>query len=169
MDRVEKKAEVELLKSFVDASSIAIITRNKGLTVIDANKLRARIKKSGSTYRVTKNRLAKIAFKGTKCEALNDNLTGPTAIAFSHDPVAVAKALSDFAKENEKLEIVGGIMDGAYMSPAQVKHLASLPSLDELRGKIIGLIQAPATKVAGVIAAPASQLARVIAAYSNKE
>lgn len=168
MDRVEKKAEVELLKSYADSSSIAIITRNNGLTVVDANKLRSRIKRSGSTYRVTKNRLAKIAFKGTQCEVLNENLSGPTAIAFSHDPVAVAKALDEMSKENEKLEIVAGIMDGVYMSAAQVKHLATLPSLDELRGKIIGLIQAPATKVAGVIAAPASQLARVIAAYSKK-
>ncbi len=126
------------------------------------------MREAGASYKVTKNRLTRLALEGTKFEALKDLFTGPTAIAVSEDPVAAAKVCVTFAKQNEKLTIVGGAMGENQLDPAAITALATLPSLDELRGKLIGVLQAPATKVAGVVQAPASQLARVFSAYGSQ-
>ena len=124
---------------------------------------------AGASYKVTKNRLTRLALKGTKFEPLSELFTGPTAIAYSDDPVAPAKVAVDFAKGNNKLVVLGGAMGDSQLDVDGVKALASLPSLDELRGKFVGLLQAPATKLAGVIQAPSSQLARVLSAQGSKE
>src|SRR5262249_43003504 len=130
--------------------------------------LRRQMRAAGAGFKVTKNRLAKRALEGTAFAALAPLFTGPTAVAYSHDPVAAAKAAVTFANRNDKLTIIGGGLSGQMLDAAGVRALATLPSLDELRGKIIGLIQAPATKLAGLLQAPAGQLARVLAAHADK-
>ncbi len=168
MNRSEKaEAIVELNRTFMDAN-LMVITRQSGLTVQEVTDLRRKIRAAGASYKVTKNRLTLRALEGTPFKALGPMFTGPTAIAYSKDPVAAAK-VSAFAKDNEKLTIVGGALGGNVLDVAGVQTLASLPSLDALRGKIIGLLQAPATKIAGVLVAPAGQLARVFGAYGAKE
>ena len=157
------------LKEAFDASEIVIVSKQSGLTVTEAQKLRRAMRAEGATLKVAKNRLVKIAVQDTAKEGLSDMMTGPTAISYSTDPVAPAKVLADFAKESDKVEILGAVMGDKILSAAEVNALAKLPSLDQLRGKIIGVIQAPATKVAGVVQAPASQLARVFAAFAAKE
>ena len=169
MDRAEKHALVEELNGTFKEAGVVVVTKNHGLTVSDVEDLRAKMRDAGASYKVAKNRLAKIALEGTPYEGIADFLTGPTALAWSSDPVAAAKAANDFAKANDNLEIIGGGMDGKVLSADEVKQLASLPSLDELRAKIVGLVQAPATKIAQIAAAPAGQLARVFGAYGAKE
>ncbi len=159
---------VEGLKEVLASNSIVIITHNKGLTVSDVNGLRKKVKQSQSTYVVAKNTLVKIALKDSKYEALDELMEGPTSITYSTDPVAAAKAIFEFTKENEKLEIRGGVMDGQYIDAKAIKTLASLPSLDELRAKFLGLLNAPATRIAQILQAPGAQLARVCNAYSKK-
>ena len=127
------------------------------------------MREAGATYKVAKNRLAKLALKDTQYQGLEEHLTGPVALAWSADPVAAAKAAVDFAKTNDKLEFVGGAMGSTQLDAAGIKALASMPSLDELRAKIVGLVNAPATKVATLVNAPASKLARVFGAYGAKE
>lgn len=168
MDRQKKIETVEELKTIFNTANTIIISKNKGLTVRDANNLRGKVREVKSSYRVMKNRLVKIALKDSRFESLTELMTGPTSIAYSDDPVAIAKVLNDFTKENTKLEVVGGVMGEAMLTPEQIKQLAALPSLDELRSKLIGLIQAPAQKIAAILSAPATQIARVISAYSNK-
>ena len=169
VNRSEKaEAIVELNRTFQDAN-LMVITRQSGLTVEEVTDLRRKIRAAGASYKVTKNRLTLRALEGTPFTALGPMFTGPTAIAYSKDPVAAAKVVAAFAKGNEKLSIVGGALDGNLLDVAGVQALATLPSLDALRGKIIGLLQAPATKIAGVLAAPAGQLARVFSAYGAKE
>jgi large subunit ribosomal protein L10 len=148
---------------------VVVVTRNLGLSVAQSTDLRAKMREAGASYKVAKNRLAKLALKDTQYEGLEEFLTGPTALAWSIDPVAAAKATVDFAKTNDKLEIVGGAMGGTVLDANGIKALASMPSLDELRGKIVGLINAPATKVAQLVNAPAAKLARVFGAYGAKE
>lgn len=169
MDRTEKAETVELLRASMAEASAVVVTRNLGMTVAQSTVLRNKMRDAGATYKVTKNRLAKIALEGTDYASISDMLTGPTAMAYSSDPVAAAKIAIEFAKTNDKLEIVGGAMGTTVLDVAGVTALASLPSLDELRAKIIGLVQAPATKLAQIAAAPAGQLARVFGAYANKE
>ena len=169
MDRRQKEVMVAELKEAFDASEIVIVSKQTGLTVTEAQGLRRAMRAEGATLKVAKNRLVKIAVKDTAKEALSDMMTGTTAVSYSSDPVAPAKVLADFAKENDKLEILGAVMGDKFLSAAEVNALAKLPSLDQLRGKLIGVIQAPATKVAGVLQAPAAQLARVFAAYGAKE
>jgi len=169
MDRIQKEEMVTELKEAFDASEIVIVSKQSGLTVTEAQALRRAMRAEGATLKVAKNRLVKIAVKDTAKEALSEYMTGTTAVSYSSDPVAPAKVLADFAKENDKLEILGAVMGDKLLSAAEVNALAKLPSLDQLRGKIIGVIQAPATKVAGVVQAPAGQLARVFAAYGAKE
>ena len=169
MNRSEKaEAIVELNRTFKDAN-LVVITRQSGLTVHEVTDLRRKIRAAGASYRVAKNRLTLRALEGTSFTALGSLFKGPTAIAYSKDPVAAAKVISAFAKDNEKLTIVGGALGENTLDVAGVQALATLPSLDALRGKIIGLLQAPATKVAVVLAAPAGQVARVFAAYGAKE
>ncbi len=169
MDRAQKPVVVAELNAAFGEVGVVVVTRNLGLTVAQSTALRTKMREANATYKVTKNSLAKIAAKGTAYEGLSDLLTGPIALASSVDPVAAAKVVVDFAKTNDKLEIVGGSMGSMVLDVDGVKSLASLPSLDELRAKIVGLVQAPATKVVQIIQAPAGQLARVFAAYADKE
>lgn len=169
MDRAQKAELVAELKSTFEATSVVIVTRNLGLTVAQSTALRTKMREVGASYKVSKNKLARIAVEGTTYETIQDLLVGPTALSTSADPVAPAKVVVDFAKTNDKLEIVGGMMGETVLDVAGVKALAELPSLDELRAKIVGLVQAPATKVVQIVQAPAGQLARVFGAYAAKE
>lgn len=169
MDRSQKTDAVAALNSTFAESGVVVITRNLGLTVAQSTDLRAKMRDAGASYKVAKNSLAKLALKDTDYEGLSELLTGPTALATSTDPVAAAKAAVEFAKTNDKLEIVGGAMGKLVLDETGVRSLASMPSLDELRGKLVGLVMAPATKIAQVVNAPAAKLARVFGAYSTKE
>jgi len=169
MDRSQKtEAVAELNRTFGEVG-VVVVTRNLGMSVKQSTDLRNRMRDAGASYKVSKNKLAKIALEGTDYTVLADLLTGPTALATSIDPVAAAKAAVDFAKTTDKIEIVGGAMGAQLLDAEGVKALASLPSLDELRGKIVGLLVAPATKLATITQAPAAQLARVLSAYAEKE
>ena len=168
VDRGQKEALVASLHETFGIANLVVITQQSGMTVGEASELRARMREAGATYKVTKNRLTRRALEGTKFEALRSLFTGPTAIAYSEDPLAAAKVCVAFAKKNEKLTIIGGALDEEQLDPSGIKALASLPSLDELRAKLIGCLQAPATKVAGVVQAPAGQLARVFSAYGSQ-
>ena len=169
MDRSQKADAVAALNSTFAESGVVVITRNLGLTVAQSTDLRAKMRDAGASYKVAKNSLAKLALKDTDYEGLSDLLTGPTALATSTDPVAAAKAAVEFAKTNDKLEIVGGAMGKLVLDETGVRALASMTSLDELRGRLVGLVMAPATKIAQVVNAPAAKLARVFGAYSIKE
>ena len=169
MDRAQKTELVSELNSTFNEVGVVVVTRNLGMTVAQSTDLRTKMRAAGASYKVAKNRLMLRALEGTSFSALGSLFKGPTAIAYSKDPVAAAKVISAFAKDNEKLSIVGGALGENTLDVAGVQALATLPSLDALRGKIIGLIQAPATKIAGVLAAPAGQLARVFGAYGAKE
>ena len=166
MDRTEKEDLVATLHQTFDESAMVVVTHYSGLTVSEMGDLRDRMRETGAKFVLTKNRLTGLALKDTKCEALSDLFTGPTAIAYSDDPVAAAKARVEFAKENDKLIVLGGARGEEMLDASGVKALASLPSLDELRGKLVGLLVSPATKVAQVLQAPGGQVARVIGAYS---
>jgi large subunit ribosomal protein L10 len=167
VDRAEKRDFVDQLSTVFAETSMVVITRNDGLTVADVTELRRRMRAAGAQYKVAKNRLAHIALDGTRFDGIKPLLKGPTALAWSRDPVAVAKAAVEFAKTNEKFVLVGGALGTQMLDASGVKALAELPSLDALRAKLLGLIQAPATKVAGVLQAPAGQLARVFGAYAK--
>lgn len=149
--------------------NLLVVTHQSGLTVAEVSRLRRNMRAAGAQYKVTKNRLTRRALEGTKFQALQPLFTGPTAIAFSDDPVAAAKVCASFAKKNGKLTIVGGALGGEQLDTGQIDALAQLPSLDELRATLIGLVQAPATKLAGITQAPAGQLARVFGAYGSQE
>ena len=169
MDRSQKAESVAQLNAVFNEVGVVVVTRNLGLSVKQSTDLRTKMREAGASYKVAKNRLAKLALKDTQYEGLEEYLTGPTALAWSTDPVAAAKAAVDFAKTNDKLEIVGGAMGSTQLNAEGVKALASMPSLDELRAKIVGLVNAPATKVVQLVNAPASKLARVFGAYGAKE
>ena len=169
MDRTQKTEVVSTLNATFGEVGVVVITRNLGLTVAQSTDLRQKMRDAGAAYKVTKNRLTKIALKDTDYEPISDMLTGPVALATSADPVAAAKVAVDFAKTNDKLEIVGGAMGSTLLDADGVKALASMPTLDELRAKIVGLVQAPATKLATITQEPAAQLARVFNAYASKE
>lgn len=169
MDRSQKTEAVAELSRTFNTVGVVVVTRNLGLTVAQSTQLRSRMRDAGASYKVSKNKLAKIALEGTDYAGLSDLLTGPTALATSADPVAAAKAAVDFAKTNDKFEIVGGAMGRQLLDAEGVKALASLPSLDELRAKLVGLLVAPATKLATITQAPAAQIARVLSAYAEKE
>jgi large subunit ribosomal protein L10 len=168
VDRSQKQQVVETLQRDLAGSVCLVVTHQSGLSVAEVTQLRRQMRSAGAGYRVTKNRLARRALEGTEFAPLVPLFTGPTAIAFSRDPVAAAKAAVAFANRNDKLRIVGGGLSGQALDAAGVRALATLPSLDELRGKIIGLIQAPATKLAGLLQAPGAQLARLLAAHAEK-
>ena len=167
MDRSQKAESVASLNAVFNEVGVVVITRNLGLTLAQSTQLRTKIREAGASYKVAKNRLAKLAIQDTDYAGIGDLLTGPTAIAASVDPVAAAKVVVEFAKTNDKLEIVGGSMGAQVLTPEGVKALASMPSLDELRAKLIGLVQAPATKIAQLTTAPAAKLARVFGAYAK--
>tara|TARA_B100000925_G_scaffold278154_1_gene246756 strand:- start:283 stop:801 length:519 start_codon:yes stop_codon:yes gene_type:complete len=166
---VDRAAKVELVSHYngiFENAGVIVVTHYSGLSVPDLDELRHQMANVGGTVKVTKNRLVKLALAGTPNESVSEFFIGPTAIAFSDDPVAAPKVAANFAKANDNLKIIGGIMDGNVLDADGVKNLASLPSLDELRGQLVGLINSPATKLAGVLQAPAGQLARVIGAKS---
>ncbi|MFA6220568.1 MAG: 50S ribosomal protein L10 [Erythrobacter sp.] len=169
MDRSQKADSVAQLSKVFAQAGVVVITRNLGLSVAQSTELRAKMREAGASYKVAKNRLARLALKDTDYAGLDEYLTGPTALAYSEDPVAAAKAVVEFAKTTDKIEIVGGSMGAAKLDEAGVKALASMPSLDELRGRIVGLVNAPATKLVQLVNAPASKLARVFGAYGAKE
>lgn len=169
MNRAEKADLVALLNTTFNETEVVVVTRNLGLTVAQSTDLRGKMRDADATFKVSKNRLAKIALKDTRYEPLAELLTGPIALATSSDPVAAAKVAVEFAKTNDKLEIVGGMMGETLLDVNGVKALATMPSLDELRAKLIGLVQAPATKIARTVAEPGAQLARVVGAYAAKE
>src|SRR5579859_6440664 len=169
VDKAEKAEVVsDLSKVFADAGSV-VVAHYSGMTVAEMSDLRARMRKAGASFRVAKNRLAMRALQGTAVESIAHLFKGPTGIAFSKDPVAASKVAVAYAKDNGKLIILGGTVGATTLDANGVKALAELPSLDQLRGKIVGLLQAPATKLAGLLQAPSAQLARVVAAYSKKE
>ena len=169
MDRAQKRETVAALKQTFNETSAVVVTRNLGLSVAQSTDLRLKMRDAGAQFKVAKNRLAKIAIEGTRYGPIGEMLTGPTALATSVDPVAAAKVAVDFAKTNDRLEIVGGAMGETILDVNGVKALAELPSLDELRARIIGLVNAPATKIARTLMEPGAQLARVFGAYAAKE
>jgi large subunit ribosomal protein L10 len=169
MDRSQKADAVAQLNAVFNEVGVVVVTRNLGMTVAQSTDLRNTVREAGASYKVAKNRLAKLAIADTDYDGIGEFLTGPTALATSVDPVAAAKAVVDFAKTTDKIEIVGGAMGSQVLNADGVKALASMPSLDELRAKLVGLIQAPATKIAQLSTAPAAKLARVFGAYAAKD
>ncbi len=169
MNREEKKELVSDLSALFGENELVVVTHYKGLTVAKLEELRKGMREAGCQFRVTKNRITRLALEGTAFEGISDLFTGPTAIAVSPDPVAAARVASEFAKKNDKLVVLGGAMKGQVLDAAGIDALAKLPSLDELRGKLVGMIQTPATRIAGVVQAPAGQLARVFNAYATKD
>jgi large subunit ribosomal protein L10 len=168
VDRSEKSSLVSSLRERFEGAALVVVTRQSGLTVAESSDLRRQMLKAGASYKVTKNRLTRLALEGTQFTGLANLFIGPTAIATSKDPVAAAKVAVDYAKTNEKLEIVGGALNDKVLDAAGIKALATLPSLDALRGKLLGMLQTPATRTAGVLQAPAGQLARVVQAKADK-
>ena len=167
MNRSEKKEFVQKLKDEIDSSSSVIVAHYSGLTVDESEQLRAEMRSNGAKFKVTKNRLTKLALEQTQFKDIADLFTGPTAIAFSDDPVAPAKVAVSFEKKLEKFKIIGGGYDGEKIDLEKINFLATLPSIDELRGKIIGLISAPAQNIALIVKEPASQMARLVSAKSE--
>ena len=168
MDRSHKEALVTTLHEQLSDTVCVVITHQTGLSVAEVTELRRQMRAAGASFKVTKNRLARIALTGTKFERLSSLFTGPTAIAFSRDPVAAAKVAVEFANKNEKLTVVGGSLGDQQLDAQGIKALATLPSLDQLRAKLLGLLQTPATRIASVLQAPGSQVARVLDAYARK-
>ncbi|HRJ69959.1 MAG TPA: 50S ribosomal protein L10 [Beijerinckiaceae bacterium] len=169
MDRAGKKELVSTLNSAFKNTGSIVVAHYSGLTVAQMQKLRREMKKSGATVKVAKNRLVKIALDGTDVASIGSLMKGPTLLAFAKDPVAAPKVAVEFAKANDKLVILGGAMGTTALKPDGVKALATMPSLDELRAKLVGLIQAPATKIAQLSTAPAAKLARVFGAYAKRD
>ncbi len=167
MDRAKKEALVAELHEAFSVNNLLVLTHQTGLSVGEVSELRQQMREAGASFKVTKNRLAKIALKGTKFEGLADEFTGPTAIAVSEDPVAAAKVVVDFAEKNDRLSVICGVLGEEALDASQVVSLAKLPSLDELRGKVIGLVQAPAQNITSLMQAPSGQLARVFGAFGS--
>ena len=169
MDRTEKREFVSTLAAVFAETSMVVVTQNQGLTVAEVTDLRRRMRAAGATFKVAKNRLANLALDGTRFDGIKPLLKGPTALAWSHDPVAVAKTAVEFARTNEKLVLIGGALGTQTLDVSGVRALAELPSLDALRAKLVGMIATPATRIAGVLQAPAGQLARVFGAYAKRD
>lgn len=169
MDRAQKEKVVEELGQVFSEAGVIVVMHYQGLTVAEMSDLRTQMRDAGGKVRVAKNRLAKIALEGKPGQGIDEYLTGQTALAYSPDPVAAPKVVAEYAKKNQKLVVLGGAMGSTILYADGVKELASLPSLDELRAKLIGLIQAPAGKIARVVSTPGTQLARVLAARAEKE
>lgn len=168
MDRTEKREFVASLAAVFAETSMVVVTQNKGLTVAEVTDLRRRMRAAGVTYKVAKNRLTNLALEGTSFDGIKPLLKGPTALAWSNDAVAVAKVAVEFARTNEKLVVLGGALGTQTLDASGVKALSELPSLDELRGKLLGMLQTPATRIAGILQAPGGQIARVLAAYAKE-
>jgi len=166
--RAEKAQVIDELNAVFGETGVVVVTHYKGLTVAEISDLRVRMRAAGASFRVTKNKLAQRAVNGTSFEPMSHLFEGPTAIAFSKDPTAAPKIVSEFGKKNEKLKIVGGGLSGTLLDAASVRALAELPSLDTLRGKLIGLLNAPASRLVGLLQAPGGQVARVLAARAEQ-
>ncbi len=169
MDRAEKREFVTSLNQVFNSTGSVVVAHYSGLTVAQMNDLRSRMRGAGGSVKVAKNRLAKIALQGTPSEGIQGLFEGQTLIAYADDPVVAPKIASEFAKTNDKLVLLGGAMGATSLDADGVKALATLPSLDELRAKIVGMIQTPATRIAAVVQAPAGNLARVFGAYARKD
>lgn len=169
MERTEKRDFVASLATVFGDTSFVLVGRNAGLTVAAVDELRRRMKANGATYKVAKNRLAMRALDGTRFQGISPLLKGPTALAWSTDPVAVAKTAVEFAKVNDKFVILGGALGNQMLDVDGIKALAELPSLETLRARFVGLLQTPATRIASVLQAPGGQLARVLKAYADKD
>jgi len=169
VDRTEKREFVASLATVFADTSFVLVAQNKGLTVADVSELRRRMRAAGATYKVAKNRLATLALEGTRFQGVAPLLKGPTAIAWSTDPVAVAKTAVEFAKTNDKFVVLGGALGTQNLDATGIKALAELPSLETLRAQLVGLIQTPATRIAGILQAPGGQVARVLSAYAKKD
>ncbi len=170
MNRSQKKELVSALHRLFEESAIVVVVHYKGMTVAETNVLRTQVREAGADFKVVKNRLARLALAGTRYKDLAPLFAGPAALACSRDPVAAARVVAKYAKNNDKLVIMGGGGLGTtLLAPDGVKALAELPSLEELRGRLVGMIQTPATRVARVLQAPAGQLARVLMAYADKD
>lgn len=168
MDRGKKEQRVKSLHAALAETTVVVVAHQSGMTVEEVTDLRREMRAAGANFRVTKNRLAQRALNGTRYEPLKSLFRGPSAIAFSRDPIAAAKVAVAYAEKNEKLTLIAGALGELQLDLAGIKALAAMPSLDQLRGKIIGLLQAPATKVASVLQAPAGQLARLLSAHAVK-
>ena len=168
MERAEKQELVTTLNAVFKDATVVVVAHNNGITVSQMNDLRGRMRKAGATVKVAKNRLAKLALDGTRVAGIKGLFAGPTMVAYSADPVAAPKIATEFAKTNEKFVVLGGALGESMLDPKGVKALAELPSLDQLRAKLVGMLQTPATRIAGVLQAPAGQLARVLNAYATK-
>ena len=169
MERAEKREVVTALHDVFAKTGVVVVAHYAGLSVADMTKLRSDMRDAGGQVKVAKNKLVKLALDGTDAKGISDLMTGPTCLAYSDDPVAAPKVLVKFAKAKDKFVILGGTMGATVLDAKAVSSLAELPSLDELRGKLIGLVQAPATKIARTVKEPAGLLARVFAAYGSKE
>jgi large subunit ribosomal protein L10 len=169
VDRTQKEQTVAALHAAFAEAGLVVIAHQSGMTVAEVTALRRRMRDAGARFKVTKNRLARIALKGTQYEKLDGLFKGPTVVAYSVDPIAAAKVATDFAKTNEKFKILGGSLGAQTLDENGIKALAALPSLDELRAQLVGLIQTPATRIAGILQAPGGQVARVLAAYAKKD
>ena len=169
MERSEKREFVESLAAIFAETSFVLVARHSGMTVADVSELRRKMRAAGASYKVAKNRLATRALEGTRFQGVAPLLKGPTALAWSTDPVAVAKTAVEFAKTNDKFVVLGGALGTQTLNADGVKALAELPSLETLRAQLLGLIQTPATRIAGVLQAPGGQVARVLAAYAKKD
>ncbi|MBI1619305.1 50S ribosomal protein L10 [Aquamicrobium zhengzhouense] len=169
MDRAEKREFVTALSDVFKSTGSVVVAHYAGLTVAEMTDLRSKMRAAGGTVKVAKNRLAVIALQGTDSEGMKDLFKGQTLIAYADDPVAAPKVAADFAKANDKLVILGGAMGASVLNADGVKALATMPSLDELRARLVGMIQTPATRIAAVVNAPAGNLARVFGAYARKD
>lgn len=169
MTRAQKAALITATNEKLSKAEIALVVHNKGLTVAEMTNLRIKMREAGAQFKVTKNRLTRLAAKDTKFDAISDLFKGPSAVATAKDPVAVAKGLVEFAKTNEKLVIIGGAYGDKRLDVKAIEALSKLPSLNELRAKIVGMLQTPATRIACILQAPGGQVARVIGAHSRKE
>ncbi len=169
MERAAKEALVTVLHEVFNNAGVVVVTHYSGLTVAQMTDYRNRMRAAGGSVKVAKNRLAKIALKDAEIGDIADLLTGPTCLAYSDDPIAAAKIAVEYAKGNDKLVILGGAMGNSVLDANAVKALAALPSLDELRGTLVGLIQAPATKIARIVQEPGGQLARVLQAKASQD
>ena len=169
MDRAEKKEAVAALNGVFKNTSVVVVAHYSGLTVAQMQTLRGQMRAAGARVEVAKNRLVKIALDGTDVASIGALMKGPTLIAYSDDPVAAPKAAMAFAKDHDKFVILGGAMGATSLDPTGVKSLATMPSLDELRARIVGLVKAPSTKLAQLANAPAAKLARVFGAYAGKD
>ena len=169
MDRAQKQENVESLKGVFASAGAVVVTHYMGLTVAEMTDLRGRLRTEGAQLKVVKNTLVKKALAGSVGEEGDALFKGPVAIAFAPDPVSAAKVATQYAKDNEKFSVIGGLMGEQVLDKKGISALATLPSLDQLRAKLVGLIVSPATKVAGVLQAPAGQLARVMGAYAAKD